>query len=131
MLLIPAFKRHRQVDLWGCSGLQSVFRIGRAIQREKPYLEKPKQTKTKLNLGLVAHAFNPRIQEAEAGVPLWVSIVSFRTGRATQLGPCLKKKQKNKKQRLKYFFFMCVFCLYVVCMCTHMHTWCSRGQQRI
>jgi hypothetical protein len=40
---------------------------------------------------VVAHAFNPSTQEAEAGG------LSSRTARATQRNPVLKNKQTNKK----------------------------------
>jgi hypothetical protein len=49
-----------------------------------------KQTKT-----LVAHAFNPSTQEAEAGL---VYKVSSRTARATQRNPVLKNQKKKKKK---------------------------------
>jgi hypothetical protein len=53
---------------------------------------------------VVAHAFNPRTWEAEAGRflssrPSW-STVSSRTARAIQRNP-VSKNQKKKKEKLK------------------------------
>jgi hypothetical protein len=46
--------------------------------------------------GVVAHAFNPSTQEAEAG-----GFLSSRTARATQRNPVSKKTNKQTK---KFFF---------------------------
>ena len=51
----------------------------------------------------MAHAFNPRTWEAEAGEflssrPAWsTELVSSRTARATQRNPVLKNQKKRKK----------------------------------
>jgi hypothetical protein len=52
---------------------------------------------------VVAHAFNPSTQEAEAGGflssrPAWSTKVSSRTARATQRNPVLKNKTKQQKK---------------------------------
>ena len=60
--------------------------------------------KSNLKPGLVAHAFNPSIQEAEAGRSLRPATeLSTRTAKTTQRNPVSKKnKNKNKKERKKF-----------------------------
>ena len=53
--------------------------------------------KRKLKLGVVAHAFNPSTQEAEAASLVYK--VSFRIARATQRYPVSKKKKKEAGQK--------------------------------
>jgi hypothetical protein len=55
---------------------------------------------------VVAHAFNPSTQEAEAGRflssrPAWSTKLSSRTARATQRNPVSKNKQTNKQKKKK------------------------------
>ena len=50
--------------------------------------------RNKFEPGMVAHTFNPSIQEVEAGRSL-----SSRPARATQRNPVSKNKQTNKKQQ--------------------------------
>ena len=58
-------------------------------------------------LGVVAHAFNPSMQEAKAGGylssrPVWSTEyrVSSRTARATQINPVSQKQKKKKKKEI-------------------------------
>jgi hypothetical protein len=51
-------------------------------------------TKIILKQGVVAHAFSPSTQEAEAG-----GFLSSRTARATQRNPVSKNLKTNKQQQ--------------------------------
>jgi hypothetical protein len=55
---------------------------------------------------VLAHAFNPSTQEAEAGGflslrPAWSTELSSKTARATQRNPVLKKQKKKERKEKK------------------------------
>jgi hypothetical protein len=71
------------------------------IKEERPNTKGKNKTKQK-NRAVVAHIFNPSTWEAEAGrfefEASLIYRVSFRTSRATQRNPVLKKPKPKRNQ---------------------------------